>query len=247
MIRRDRLHREADIGYTLVEMLVTIVVFTLILGSITGVIVTAMRHQSALRDRDATLASIRNSIENVDRDIRSANPLCYGTSTEITMLETNAATGFAIADYQLINNGTQLRYTEYSASTSSSPNLLVPPTTAASITCSYTLVSGTTPTTQIYYGNSQIVQRVVIRDLVNTGSSPVFLQATAPSATTVGYDSCPGTGSTGAGTPLSATTAAAAGAVSAITVNVSDKPSTLSQPVSASDCGTYLPNSVNSL
>jgi hypothetical protein len=93
----------------------------------------------------------------------------------------------------------------------------------------------------LYYANTQLVRRIVIRDLVKTTSSPVFLQSGST------YDTCPANGATGSGTTLNATTSALAAAVSAITVNVSDKPSSLSQPVSASDCGTYLTNYLNSL
>jgi prepilin-type N-terminal cleavage/methylation domain-containing protein len=239
--------RRGDSGYTLVEMLVTVVVFTLVMGSITGVIITSLKHQNSLQDRDKALANVRNAIENVDRDIRSANPLCYGTGTEVSMLETDPSAGVSnatvIVDYKVIN-GTSLQYTRYATNGTSASTTLTTPA-ATPISCTWTQPNGTTVSTSTLYAGTQLVRRTVISNLVGTAASPVFLQATAPTTTTAGYDSCPATGTTGGGTTLNYP--AVATAVQAITVNVAAQPSTLSHPVLASDCGTYLNNYVNPL
>ena len=226
-----------DRGYTLVEMLVTVIMFTLIVGSITTVVITGLKHQKSLQDRGSALASVRTAIEQVDRDIRSANPLCYGTGTELTMLETDPAGGILtaniIVDYKLNPDGTALQYTRYQSNGSAGSNSL------PGISCAWRQVNGTTSSTSTLYAGTQITTRTVIGNLVGTSSSPPFLL----SGTT--YDICPANGTTGAGSTLNYP--AVPTTVPAITVNLAAQPATLTHPVSASDCGTYLPNSFNPL
>ncbi|HWA67394.1 MAG TPA: hypothetical protein VG899_13620 [Mycobacteriales bacterium] len=222
-------HWDADGGYTLVEMLVTIIMLTLITGSITAVVITSLKHQNSLQVRGSVLASVRSSLEDIDRDIRSANPLCYATGTEITMLESKETSPVqtpVIVDYKV--QGTKLVYTQYNV-----VSTVVPPATApANYTCSVAKTTGTLTSTTYYTELTPIrSQRTVISNL--TGStSTIFALPGAPT-----FNTCPA--------PVNvpnALTQAAAMAIQELTVSVSVQPSTLSSPVSASDCGTYLRN-----
>ena len=148
-------NRAADRGYSLVEMLVTIIMFTLIVGSITTVVITSMKHQNSLAARGTVLAQVRAALEEVDRDIRSANPLCAVSGTEVVLEETEPTT--TIVDYKVV--GTKLMYTKYSA---------VP---------SGTLICGNAAI------GSVITSRTVLSNLV-VGSTPVFTSPSAATFST---------------------------------------------------------------
>ena len=237
------IRREArDRGFTLTEMLVTIMVFSLVTGSITAVVVTTMKHQNSLSDRASAIASVRNAIEQVDRSVRSANPLCYATGTEITMLETNPKSGVSnatiIVDYTL--SGSSLIYTQYSTTQVAAQALN--PQKPAALSCSLSTLSALTNPSVPIYEYQQLTTRTILRNIVTTGTSAVFLDASA----TTNFDECPQVGST-TGTAPNATTAAAAQQISTLAVNLSVKPKSLSKAVRISDCGTYLYNYVHYL
>ncbi|HWC33807.1 MAG TPA: prepilin-type N-terminal cleavage/methylation domain-containing protein [Mycobacteriales bacterium] len=161
-----RTHRR-DAGFSLVEMLVTIVMTTIVAGSITTVVIATLKHQKSLQVRGSVLAQARNTLEQVDRDIRSANPLCYATGTTVEMLEADANPSSIVV--YTVNSSNQLIYIKFQGLTScpaTLPNVnpAVPP-------------SGTTRT----------IHRIVASNLVNTGSAPVFTQPTAAA-----YDNCQG-------------------------------------------------------
>jgi type II secretory pathway pseudopilin PulG len=221
--------RRGDGGYTLVEMLVTIVMLTLITGSITAVVITSLKHQTSLSDQSSALASVRNSLEQVDRDIRSADPLCYATGNEIAMLKTYP-TPSSIVDYSVatVKGVTDLVYHQYGAST----------TPAAGPVCAVTTTppGSSTPITTDYYESGSPVPsatgRIVIGDLTGTTSS-IF---TAPASLTT-FDNC-----VSGGTAPADTLAGAAAAIQVLTLTVSVQPATLHKPVTATDCGTYIRN-----
>jgi type II secretory pathway pseudopilin PulG len=212
-----------DRGYSLVEMLVTIIMFTLVAGSITAVVVTTLKHQNSLSARGSVLAATRNSLENVDRDIRSANPLCYVTGTEVVAFETKPVSGsaFSIVDYTVDTVKKRLVYTRYA----------VTQTQNANPSCAVTTINGTGSTTTTWYeATPATTSRTVLSSLV--GNLSTF---TVPQTAT--FDTC----ATGGSTP-NATTAAQAAAVTDLTVTVSLQPTSISSPVTTSDCGTYIRN-----
>jgi type II secretory pathway pseudopilin PulG len=214
MLRRNF---RTDDGLSLVEMLVTIIMFTLIVGSITTVVITSLKHQRSLSDRGSALAAARNSLEQVDRDIRSANPLCSATGTDIKMFEDDPTSHPSIVDYTV--SGTSLLYTQYS----------VVPVVGPSATCTVTTSSSGTLSTAYYNTSTALVSgRTVLTNLV----SPTRVFSLMPSGTV--FDTCPTTGADPTGT--------AVGTIPALIVSVSVKPPTLNSPVAVSDCGTYLRN-----
>jgi hypothetical protein len=205
-------------------MLVTIIMFTLVAGSITAVVITSLKHQTSLADRGSALAAARNALEQVDRDIRSANPLCLATSSEVAVLETpqtSPVTPAYIVDYQIAGN--KLWFYQYATSQ------VPPPGVPSPLVCNEPVTVGTTTgTTPVYEQNSYTAKRVVLNNVV---SNTLF---TIPPSTTV-ISNCPTGGTAPTTTPVAS--------IAELTATLSVQPPTLSKPVTASDCGTYLRNS----
>jgi type II secretory pathway pseudopilin PulG len=215
MLRRRSV---VDSGYSLVEMLVTIIMFTLVAGSITAVVITTLKHQNSLAERSSVLAATRNSLENVDRDIRAANPLCAASTTEVTMYE---PTSSSIVDYQV--QGTDLVYTQYNAlSLPSSPAPTNP-------TCTQTTTAADGTVVSAYWdeGAVKIAHKVV---LANLTTNAIFTGQAVQTA----FDQCP--------VGVNPATIGSANNIAILTVSVSVQPVSLSKPVTTSDCGTYLRN-----
>jgi type II secretory pathway pseudopilin PulG len=216
-------HPGRDAGYSLVEMLVTIIMFTLVAGSITTVVITTMKHQNSLAERGSVLAATRNSLEQVERDIRSANPLCAASSTSITMLENDPNTSVtSIVNYQV--SGTNLVYSKYNTVSVVGP----------SATCTVqTYDSDGNPNPPDYYNaTSPVVSGKKILSNMVASSTAVFSIPSPPTGKT--FNDCAAGG----------TTPGAVTGISVLAVNVSVQPQTLSSPVAFSDCGTYLRNYV---
>jgi hypothetical protein len=177
------------------------------------VVIATLRHQNTLAKRNSILAATRASLERVDRDIRSANPLCFATDAHIAMWE-DFPNGY-IADYSI--SGTSLVYTQYT------------PTTHPNANPSCVINNGDGSVTTYYEGTASTPKKI-LTDL--TTLTP-FSQ---PSVTT--FDTCP----TG-GTAPNATTTSQASTISVLTVAVTVRPANFHhQPVSVSDCGTRLRN-----
>lgn len=218
-----RRFRGADSGYSLAEMMVVILMFTLVAGSITAVVITTLKHQNSLADRASVLARTRNSLEQVDRDIRSANPLCYATGSEFVAWE-SAPVG-AIVDYKFDTTRHTLTYTRYTPTVTQ--NGALNPT----ISCPIATTTGTGTTTTTEYESAISVSRSILTNVTSGSFTAYVAQATAPT-----FYSCAGTGATTPNYP------AATAMPTAMIVNVSVQPASLSKPVSTSDCGTYIRN-----
>jgi type II secretory pathway pseudopilin PulG len=220
-------------GYSLVEMLVTIIMFTLIVGSITTVVITTMKHQTSLSDRGSALASLRNSLEQVDRDIRSADPLCYASGSEIAMFEQTGNTSTeGIIDYSVQPDPKHpgvkdLVYRRYVTAVGLPPSSIV-------CTTSVTMPGATSPTVTNYYEPPMpSVTRTVIYGL--TGNTSLIFTALQINTTTPPtFSNCITNGVSPAGLSVST--------IAALIVNVSQQPASLHTPVTATDCGTFLRN-----
>jgi hypothetical protein len=210
-------------------MIVTIIVFTLVTGSITTVVIASLKHQNSLADRGSALAAARNALEQVDRDIRSANPLCVASASEVVMLETPQTplgTPASIVDYKIVGN--QLWYYQYSTNPTAPP----PQPGVTPVMCNQPVfVGGVGGTVPVYESAVPTASRVILNNVVNT-SAAVF---TLPPTNTT-FDNCP----TGGVAPTSATPV---NKITALTATISLEPPTLKSPVTATDCGTYLRNS----
>jgi prepilin-type N-terminal cleavage/methylation domain-containing protein len=99
-----------DRGYSLAEMLVTVIVFAIVTGAITTVVISSLGHQRELSDRGEALAQMRTTLERIDRDVRSANPLCAASYTRLQLEEDAPAPG-RIIEYSV--SGNRLIATEY--------------------------------------------------------------------------------------------------------------------------------------
>jgi prepilin-type N-terminal cleavage/methylation domain-containing protein len=154
--------RRSDAGFTLTELLVTIVLFAIVGGAITMAATSGLRHQREVQDRGDALAQARTALQRIDRDIRSAAPLAYASRTAIATNQTGSATTNQVCYWVQATSSTtaelRTRTTPYPSST---------PCLAA-----------TTSST------------VLLRNLVNTDTSPVFTPdpSCADSSSSGGYD-----------------------------------------------------------
>jgi prepilin-type N-terminal cleavage/methylation domain-containing protein len=209
----DRRSFGSDRGFTLSELLVVIVLFSIIGGIVGTVVRVGLKHQAQMQDRSSAFASARTVIQRVDRDIRAADPLDYFSPTTISMSENGGVTGSTAGTVTYV----------VSAVTSTTSQLAVYP-------CG--LNSASVP---ICTG------RVLISNLVQTGSTPVFSPSStigyaAPVGSAVSVD--PSTCQVVNSTP----TQYDPSCVGTISVHLLVQPSTINQPVNISDNGTELRN-----
>ena len=73
---RQRLRRtEGDRGLTLTELLVSMAIFSTLVGFVYGVLITVQRQSADVQARQESVGSARLAIEQMDRQIRSGNVL----------------------------------------------------------------------------------------------------------------------------------------------------------------------------
>jgi prepilin-type N-terminal cleavage/methylation domain-containing protein len=136
---------ERDGGFTLTELLV-VITLTGIIGLIVGTaVITGLRQQTKVQDRSNALADARTALQRVDRDVRSANPLVLACATQIEVKEVGTTT--TTLTYSVIDQ-------------TSGRKQLVVDQAAPTGACG----SAVTPTSR----------KVLVSDLVNTSTSPVF-------------------------------------------------------------------------
>ena len=87
MTRIRRLLTSTEAGFTLAEMLVSIIVFGMVGAIVTTASVSGLQHQTKLQNRNDALALARNALQSIDRDIRSAYPLYAASPTQIVFDE----------------------------------------------------------------------------------------------------------------------------------------------------------------
>lgn len=200
---------KADGGFTLSELLVVIVLFSIIGGIIGTVVRVGLKHQTQMQDRNAAFADARKVIQRVDRDIRAANPLINTATTPLS--------------------ATSIQMYEYDG-TSSTPRV---------VSYKVVAVSGTT-SKLVYQACGTCAEQVLIQNLVQTSSNPVFSFApttdyatTYPSQTTTNAATCAFTATPTQYDPS---------CIGTISVHLIVQPATINQPVNISDNGTELRN-----
>ena len=67
--------RSVEDGLTLIELLVTMMLFTLIMAGIYGVLINVQRQSRDVAGREETVGNARLATEQMDRQIRSGNVL----------------------------------------------------------------------------------------------------------------------------------------------------------------------------
>ncbi|HWC33804.1 MAG TPA: prepilin-type N-terminal cleavage/methylation domain-containing protein [Mycobacteriales bacterium] len=77
----------SDAGFTLTELLVSIVLFGVVSAMVTTASISGLHRQTQVANRDAVLAQMRTVLQRVDRDIRSADPLLSASSTQLVLEE----------------------------------------------------------------------------------------------------------------------------------------------------------------
>jgi prepilin-type N-terminal cleavage/methylation domain-containing protein len=92
-------------GFTLVEMLVTILIFGIVAISITGATMVGFRSDRETNYRAQAIAAGRTALERIDRDIRAADPLVSVSATTLVLDEdTSTAQNITrTVTYQLVN------------------------------------------------------------------------------------------------------------------------------------------------
>lgn len=87
---RIRQRAVADAGFTLTELLVSMVIFGIVSAMVTTASITGLHRQTEVANRDDALAQLRTVLQRIDRDIRSADPLLSVSSTQLIVKETQS-------------------------------------------------------------------------------------------------------------------------------------------------------------
>lgn len=118
--RRERVAR--DQGFTLSELLVSVVVFGMVGAIVTTASVTGLHKQTQAQNRDDELAQMRTALQRIDRDTRSAYPLLAASSTQLVLREVQTGVTrvmtYSISGTTLLVNETD---TTSNGTTSSAP------------------------------------------------------------------------------------------------------------------------------
>ncbi|HVV74996.1 MAG TPA: prepilin-type N-terminal cleavage/methylation domain-containing protein [Mycobacteriales bacterium] len=77
----------ADSGFTLTELLVSMLLFAIVGALVTTASITGLQRQTQIGNRDDAIAAIRTALERIDRDIRSAAPLLSASPTQLILNE----------------------------------------------------------------------------------------------------------------------------------------------------------------
>ena len=104
-IDRARSHRG---GFTLVELLVTMSLLTLVVGGITGTLVSATRHEAALNVEFQAQESVRLALSRIRSDLHCASAVApsSGASSSITLaLPTGCASGSGSFTWCTVSSG----------------------------------------------------------------------------------------------------------------------------------------------
>lgn len=117
LVRRRLTQSEHDSGVSLVEVLVTMMIFSLIMAGIYSVLITVQRQSRDISGREETVGNARLATEQMDRQIRSGNVL-YDPAKETLPLSmrvyTQANGNERSIQWQVL--GTQLRMRAWSTS-----------------------------------------------------------------------------------------------------------------------------------
>jgi len=115
LVRRRLTQPERDSGVSLVEVLVTMTIFSLIMAGIYTVLITVQRQSKDISGREETVGNARLATEQMDRQIRSGNVL-YDPAKETLPLSmrvyTQANGDERCIQWQVL--GTQLRMRAWS-------------------------------------------------------------------------------------------------------------------------------------
>lgn len=81
--------RDAQAGFTLVEMLVTIVLTSIVGAIVTSVMVTSMKTARWQEEETRALGQAKVAMERMTRDVRGANSLTATTPRRVSLVETH--------------------------------------------------------------------------------------------------------------------------------------------------------------
>lgn len=100
-----------DGGFTLTEMLVTIVVFGVVGTMVTGASISGLHHQTEVVNRADSMAQLRTALQRIDRDIRSSYPLLSAGPTQVALQEVQPTdtriTTYSVQGKQLVVDETR--------------------------------------------------------------------------------------------------------------------------------------------
>jgi len=142
-----------EAGASLIEMLITIVIFGVVGTVVTTVTVTGMHDQVRITSHSEQIAEVRTTLDRVTREIRDADDLGAVTSSGLTVYQDNG-TGHKKLVYAVVPNGTTSKLT---------------------LDVSYLNSS--------YGVTANDAQRTLVENLVDTSTQPVFAYRPWPNYT----------------------------------------------------------------
>ncbi len=191
---RDRLRgrlrdvRGDDSGLTLIELLVSMTLFTGVLAAVYGVLISVQRQSSDIQARDASVGNARLALQQMDRQIRSGNVL-YDPATESLPLSmrvyTQANGDERCVQWQLDAAG-QLRTRAWSTTWVTDGNVTAWGVVARGLvntSSPFTLEGGSTP-----YSSRLVDITLLVKD-PKAGGQPIEVQTSLSGRNTqYGYD-----------------------------------------------------------
>jgi prepilin-type N-terminal cleavage/methylation domain-containing protein len=168
VIRRERLPRGAEAGFTLIEMLVVMFIVGVVFAAFGLVISTTVRHTALITNESVTQHEVRSALDQLTQDLREAtvssssatSPFVTSTGvmspTSITFYAPDSTFSTADpTDYHLREISYQLTGGNFQRTSTVSSNLAGPPWTIPPLGNWVTLVDGVTNSaTFTYYDGS---------------------------------------------------------------------------------------------
>lgn len=103
-----------DAGYTIVELTVTIAIFSIVLASLVGVFISVQRSQAYVSDRTESLDNLRLAMDRLSKEVRQTTTVTAKTATSLAI--TTFVAGSAEDITWAVVGGTLTRTDQWGAS-----------------------------------------------------------------------------------------------------------------------------------
>lgn len=106
---------KSEEGYTIVELMITIGIFTIVLSALIGVFISVQRSQAYVADRTQSLDNLRVAMDRLSKEVRQATVVGARSATSLAM--TTFVSGSAEDVTWAVTGGTLTRTNQWGAST----------------------------------------------------------------------------------------------------------------------------------
>ena len=114
-LRRISARKRAEDGFSLIEITITVSIFTIVLASLIGVFISIQRSQAYVTDRSESMDSLRIAMDRLSKEVRQATTVGTHSATSLQMV--TFVGGSAEQITWAVAGGTLTRTDEWGAST----------------------------------------------------------------------------------------------------------------------------------